>query len=164
MKRFCGILFVLLVVFVFVFVSCGGGGGGGGGTVDTSGTSTPAASNSLTGCWWVYTETAANGDVVKTELNFDNSNMRIVAYLNNVMQLDGYVPYTLSGNTISYNPSTLVVTYSITNYTVNNVTSASFDYSVNNNSLTLSNGKQNGVSTPVAIINGSHSSIVLTRK
>lgn len=46
-------LFGILLV-TLVLVSCGGGGGGGGG-------SAPATSNSLTGCWWVYTETMNYG-------------------------------------------------------------------------------------------------------
>ena len=143
---------------VMIF-ACGGGGGGGGG-----GGSAPASSNSLTGCWWVWTETAANGDVVKSEFNFDNSNIRAVAYINDVLQVDGYCPYTLSGNTLTYNPSEFVLTYSVSGARIHTATTASFDYSINGNKLTLSNGKENGVSAPIAIVNGSHSSIVLTKK
>ncbi|MBQ4497408.1 MAG: hypothetical protein II973_07885 [Spirochaetaceae bacterium] len=140
-----------------LLVACGGGGGGGGG-----GTA-PASSDSLTGCWWVWTETSAYG-VVKTELCFDNSNIREVAYLNDVLQVDAYCPYTLSGNTLTYNPSEFVLTYSVSGVRTHPATTASVDYSVSGNKLTLSNQTFDGVSAPIAIVNGSHSSIVLTRK
>ena len=139
-------------------VSCGGGGGGGGG----GGASVPAASNSLTGCWWVYTETMSNGDVSKEELNFDNSKMTLVLYINAEKQLECYVTYTLSGNTISYSPDDFVISYIKSGSSMRTRSGvASFDYSVSGNSLTVSNGKLNGVSDNT-ILGGT--TIVLTRK
>ena len=142
-----------IILAALLLASCGGGGGG---------SSAPATSDSLTGCWWVYTETTIYGPL-KTEVNFDNSNMRMVAYLNDILQRDCYCPYTLSGNTITYNTANTVDNY--VNGTVNQeICTYSMDYSIDGNSLTLSNGKKNGVPVPVAITPGSHSSIVLTRK
>lgn len=138
MKRLCGILIVLIAVFALI--SCGGGGGGGGG-----GGSAPATSNSLTGCWWVYTETTSNGDIAKYEINFDNSRLTSILYVNAEKLAELYVPYTLTGNTISLSTNDVVVVYAKNGYSRGNVNSWTFDYSVSGNSLTMSNGKADGV-------------------
>ena len=131
----------------------GGGGGGGGGA---------PASASLTGCWWVYTETNNSGNTLKIEINFDNSIWTQVYYVNDVKELEGNMPYTLSGNTVSYSPANFTVTYNRSGSSITfNGTNESFDYSISGNNLTLSNGKADGAAAPII---ESNNTVVLTRK
>lgn len=145
-------LFGILLV-TLVLVSCGGGGGGGGG-------SAPATSNSLTGCWWVYTETMNYGVVAKFEMNFDNSMLTSIIYANSEKQAEIHMPYTIEGNNISISRNNTVVVYAKNGYSVKG-NSLTCDYSITGNNLTLSNGKLDGVAAP--IINSNYTP-VLTRK
>ena len=146
---------LLVIALAVALVSCGGGGGGGGG----GGAPTAA---SLTGCWWVYTETNNTGNTLKIEMNFDNSVWTQVYYVDDVKELEGNMPYTLSGNTVSYNPANFTVTYNRSGSSITfNGTNESFDYSISGNNLTLSNGKADGAAAPII---ESNTTVVLTRK
>ena len=145
---------LLAIALSVALVSCGGGGGGGGGGAP--------ATASLTGCWWVYTETNNTGNTLKIEMNFDNSVWTQVYYVDDVKEIEGQIPYTLSGNTISYSPANFTITYNRNGSSIDfNGTNESFDYSISGNNLTLSNCKSDGVAVP--IIN-SNDTAVLTRK
>ena len=134
-----------IIIVITLLISCGGGGGGGGGsgTTDTSSaTTSTTAAPSLTGCWWTRTYQDNSGNTVTEDWNFDNSTWTMKAFDGSgTLKGTQSIPYTLSGNSISYirpdkgwncsleytlTTTTLTITKSIENG--RDVTSSRFPY------------------------------------
>ena len=150
-----GILALLFATLTII--SCGGGGGGGGGGSST--TPSTQGSNSIIGRW-TSTKTASNGTVVTAELYFDSSTYRHVHKENGTVLTDFSVPYTLSNNSIVFDRGNAVVSVPSGTSSLPSA-NCSYTYSLNGNSLVISEYLIDGVRQPTVF--GTYDSITFTR-